>query len=349
MGEGSPGQSFWDIFWVNGLILFVLLAVSALCSAAETAITALDNLKLRSIIQDQGDRGGIYSLVLQKRGRFITTLLILNNVVNTGIAVLASSLCVTLFGQGGLALTIATTATTLVILIVGEITPKSLAIANSQPLFRLVVRPVYVLSLLLQPLLLLFEWIAESVLRSWGVRERGTGESLQDLQLLIEVLNRKGHIDLDRRQLLDKVLVLDRLCAGDVVKPRIDMQTISFTCYLEDVVDLCLQTGFSRLPVQEESKDTIVGIITLKMALQTLKTRGNIPVSEVMVTPVFIPETKRLADLLREMLQQRLHMAIVVDEYGGTVGLVTLEDVLEEIVGEIYDESDAISRRRQNF
>lgn len=345
MSEPPPGDVPWEFLLGNGLTLLVLLGISGLASASETAITALDNLKLRSIIQDQGDRNGIYSLVLQKRGRFITTLLILNNIVNTGTAVLTSSLGVALFGQGGLVLAIATALTTIVILIFGEITPKSLAVANSLALFRLVVRPVYAVSLVLQPLLIIFEWIAESMMGLFGVRSSGSGESVQDLRLLIEVLNRKGHIDLERGQLLNQVLILDRLCAGDVVKPRIDMQTITFNSYLEDVVDLCLDTGFSRIPVQEDSKDTIVGIVTMKMALQVLKTRGNVPVSEVMVTPVFIPETKRLADLLREMLQQRLHLAIVVDEYGGTVGLITLEDVLEELVGEIYDESDNVRRR----
>ncbi len=344
MSEPPPGDATWEFILGNGLTLIALLIVSGLASASETAITALDNLKLRSIIQDRGDRGGIYSLVLERRGRFITTLLILNNIVNTGTAVFASSLCVALFGQGGLVLAVATAVTTIVILIFGEITPKSLAVANSLPLFRLVVRPIYFLSVVMQPLLVVFEWIAESMMGLLGVGKSGSGESVQDLRLLIEVLNSKGHIDLERGQLLNQVLVLDRLCAGDVVKPRIDMQTIAFNSYLEDVVDLCLATGFSRIPVQEDSKDTIVGIVTLKMALQVLKTRGNVPVSEVMTTPVFIPETKRLADLLREMLQQRLHLAIVVDEYGGTVGLITLEDVLEELVGEIYDESDNVRR-----
>ncbi len=344
MSEPPPGDVTWDFILRNGLTLIALLILSGLASASETAITALDNLKLRSIIQDRGDRGGIYSLVLEKRGRFITTLLILNNIVNTGTAVFASSLCVALFGQGGLVLAMATAVTTIVILIFGEITPKSLAVANSLPLFRLIVRPIYFLSVVMQPLLVVFEWIVESMMGLLGVGKSGSGESVQDLRLLIEVLNSKGHIDLERGQLLNQVLVLDRLCAGDVVKPRIDMQTITFNSYLEDVVDLCLATGFSRIPVQEDSKDTIVGIVTLKMALQVLKTRGNVPVSEVMTTPVFIPETKRLVDLLREMLQQRLHLAIVVDEYGGTVGLITLEDVLEELVGEIYDESDNVRR-----
>ena len=130
----------------------------------------------------------------------------------------------------------------------------------------------------------------------------------------------------------------------EVVKPRIEMRTIDHDATVQALIDLCLETGYSRIPVQEQSKDHIIGIVNLKQALkavnETATDQSSTPVSQVMDTPVYIPETKRVADLLKEMLQQRLHIAIVVDEYGGTVGLVTLEDLLEELVGEIYDESD---------
>jgi len=145
--------------------------------------------------------------------------------------------------------------------------------------------------------------------------------------------------------------MLDQLRVKDVVKPRIAMRTISHQATLQEVVNTCLDTGYSRIPVQEESKDEIVGIVHLKEALQWLhnlpaESRNQVLVTEAMASPVYIPETKQVASTLREMLQQRLHIAIVVDEYGGTVGLVTLEDILEELVGEIYDESD-FPRSRQ--
>jgi CBS domain containing-hemolysin-like protein len=149
--------------------------------------------------------------------------------------------------------------------------------------------------------------------------------------------------------LLNKALMLDKLSAREVVKPRIAMRTISCDASLQELVDLCLETGYSRIPVQEESKDEIVGIAYLKQALRQLrhlKARGqtNGPLAEIMAPPVYVPDTKRVTDLLKDMLQRRIHIAIVVDEYGGTVGLVTLEDILEELVGEIYDESDFPNR-----
>jgi len=233
----------------------------------------------------------------------------------------------------------------------GEIVPKSLAINNVMPFFTVVVQPIYWLSRFLSFLgiIWLFETITQYAIRTFQSHVEQQGESLQDLQLMIEILGGKGQLDLDKHQLLNKALMLDQLSAREVVKPRIAMYTISREATLQELVDLCLETGYSRIPVQEESKDEIVGIVHLKRALQQLtllrkdgQTNGSVTIA--MDPPVYVPDTKRVADLLKEMLQQRFHIAIVVDEYGGTVGLVTLDDILEELVGEIYDESDFPSR-----
>jgi CBS domain containing-hemolysin-like protein len=240
---------------------------------------------------------------------------------------------------------------TFLVLIFGEITPKSLAINNVMPVFRVAVRPIYWLSRILSLLGIIYfmEMIVQVAIRWFQGGVVQEGESLKDLKLLIEVLGGKGKLDLDKHQLLSKALTLDSLSVRDLVKPRIEMRTISHQETLETLVNLCLETGYSRIPVQEDSKDEIVGVIHLKRALQQLtlarkEGRERVLVTEAMDPPVYVPDTKRVASLLKEMLQQRLHIAIVVDEYGGTVGLVTLEDILEELVGEIYDESDFPSR-----
>jgi CBS domain containing-hemolysin-like protein len=331
--------------WIDVGVLAVMLVLSGFFSGSETAITALDNLKLRALIQDQGDRSGMFGLVLENRSRFITTLLIGNNLVNNFTAILTSNLFAIWFGNAAVGL--ATAFVTFLLLIFGEITPKSLAINNVMPYFKLAVRPIYILSKLLSWLGIIYilESIAHFVIRLVQGNTVQQGESVRDLQLMIEVLGGKGQLDLDKHQLLNKALMLDRLKAHDVVKPRIDMRTISHEASLQDLVNTCLETGYSRIPVQEESKDQIVGVVHLKRALQELQAlkhqqQQDGPVTVAMEPPVFVPELKRVADLLKEMLQQRLHLAIVVDEYGGTVGLITLEDILEELVGEIYDESD---------
>ncbi|MGA7935283.1 MAG: hemolysin family protein [Kovacikia sp.] len=342
------GPLLGDI-WLDIAALVLMLMLSAFFSGSETTITALDPLKLKALIKEQGDPSRIFTLVLKNRRLFITTLLVGNTLVNNFSAILTSNLFSLWFGNR--AIGIATFVVTFLTLTFGEIVPKSLAINNVMPIFRLVVYPIYWLSRFLSffGIIWLFEAITQAAIRTFQGDVVHQGESLQDLELMIEILGGKGQLDLDKHQLLNKALALDQLSAREVVKPRIEMRTISRDATLQELVDLCLETGYSRIPVQEESKDEIVGIINLKRALQHLshlrqegQTNGS--VTEAMDPPVYVPDTKRVADLLKEMLQRRIHIAIVVDEYGGTVGLVTLEDILEELVGEIYDESDFPSR-----
>jgi putative hemolysin len=331
------------------LTLVLMLVLSACFSGSETAITAMDNLKLRSLIKEQGDPSGMFRLVLENRSRFITTLLVGNNLVNNFSAILTSNLFSLWLGNRGIG--VATFVVTILVLTFGEIVPKSLAINNVMPIFMVVVQPIYWFSRLLSWLgiIYLFETIAQIAIRTFQGNVVQQGESVKDLQLMIEILGGKGKLDLDKHKLLNKALMLDRLSVREIVKPRIDMRTISHEASLQELVTLCLETGFSRIPVQGESKDQIVGIVHLKRTLQQLSVLRQDGledgrVVDAMDPPVYVPETKRVADLLKEMLQQRLHIAIVVDEYGGTVGLVTLEDLLEELVGEIYDESDFPAR-----
>ncbi len=332
--------------WIDLLVLASMLALSAFFAGSETAITALDNLKLRALIKEQGDPNGMFTLVLERRARFITTLLVGNNLVNNFSAILTSNLFAIWLGSAGLG--VATAVVTFLLLIFGEITPKSLAISNVLPIFKTVVRPIYFMSVILAPVIYLFETIAGRVIQIFNRGATQPSLSLQELRLMIEILGGKGQLDWQKHQLLNKALMLDYLIAREVVKPRIEMRTISHEASLQDAIDLCLETGYSRIPVQGESKDEIVGIVHLKRILQVMRSRTETAetqtVTAAMIPPVYVPETKRVGDLLKEMLQQRLHIAIVVDEYGGTVGLVTLEDILEELVGEIYDESDFPSR-----
>lgn len=347
--------------WIDLGVLILMLALSAFFSGSETAITALDNLKLRSLIKEEGDPRRIFTLVLHQRSRFITTLLIGNNLINNFSAILTSNLFAIWLGPAGLGL--ATACITFLLLIFGEITPKSLAINNVIPYFKLAVPPIYGLSRLLSALGIVqfLEKITQTIINLIQSNTVQEGESVKDLQLMIELLGGRGQLDLYKHRLLNKALMLDSLSAKEVVKPRVEMRTISHKATVQDLVNLCLETGYSRIPVQEESKDRIVGMVHLKRALpylgnwqtesgksdREISAGATLQITEVMDPPVYVPETKRVADLLKEMLQQRLHMAIVVDEYGGTVGLVTLEDILEELVGEIYDESDFPGRDRQ--
>ena len=340
----KPGPLLGEV-WLDLTVIFLMLLLSAFFSGSETAITAFDNLKLRGLIEKQGDSSTLYRLALKNRRRFITSLLIGNNLVNNFLAILTSNLFAMWLGSAGLG--IATAMVTTIVLIFGEITPKSLAILNPRAFFRWCIRPIFLLSQLLSFLgiVQIFEKITQKTIQAFhGTSEKSapSGESLNDLQVMIEILEGKGKLDLYKHQLLNKALMLDQLMAKDVVKPRLEMTTISHQENLQQLINLSLETGYSRIPIQGESKDHIVGIVHLKKALQILNSSSrDVKVTEAMDNPVYVPETKRAPSLLKEMLQKRFHIAIVVDEYGGTVGLVTLEDILEELVGEIYDESDS--------
>ncbi|TVR08217.1 MAG: HlyC/CorC family transporter [Phormidium sp. GEM2.Bin31] len=333
--------------WLDISVLSLMLLLSGFFAGSETALTALDNFKIRSLIQEPKSPKSILNVLLENRARFIITLLVGNTLVNNLSAILTSNLFSMWLGNRGVG--VATAVVTFLVLTFGEIVPKSVAINHVIPIFLAVIRPIYWLSQVLSLLrvIQLFELITEFALKRFKSKSGQQGESLRDLQLMIEVLGGKGKLDFHKHQLLNKALMLDSLSAKDVVKSRIEMRTIAYEATLQELVDLCLETGYSRIPVQEESKDCILGIVHLKRALQHLRSHpqgGGDRVTTIMDSPVYIPETKRVADLLKEMLQQRLHLAIVVDEYGGTVGLVSLEDILEELVGEIYDESDFLSR-----
>ncbi|MGB3557827.1 MAG: hemolysin family protein [Geitlerinemataceae cyanobacterium] len=335
--------------WLDILVLGIMLLLSGCFSGSETALTALDNFKLRALIREYPNSNTMFRLLLEYRGRFIITLLVGNTLINNFSAILTSNLFSLWLGNQ--AIGIATGVVTFLVLTFGEILPKSLAINNVLPVFTIVARPIYWLSQVFSILGIIpvFEMLTQATIRRFQHKDGQHVESVSDLQLMIEILGGKGKLDLHKHQLLNKALTLDRLSAKELVKPRIDMQTISHEASLQELVDLCLETGYSRIPVQEESKDRIVGIAHLKQALHQLKFirsggQGSDRVLAAIDPPVYVPDTKRVADLLKEMLHQRLHMAIIVDEYGGTVGLITLEDILEELVGEIYDESDYPSR-----
>lgn len=262
----EPGPLLGEV-WLDLAVIFLMLLLSAFFSGSETAITAFDNFKLRGLIEHQGDPSGVYRLVLEKRRRFITSLLIGNNLVNNFSAVLTSNLFAMWLGSAGLG--IATAVVTIFVLIFGEITPKSLAILNTRAFFRFSIRPIYRLSQFLSvfKIVQIFEKITQITIQVFQGKLDKTaqaGESLNDLQLMIEILGGKGQLDLYKHQLLHKALMLDELMAKDVVKSRLEMKTISHESSLQDLINLSLETGYSRIPVQGESKDHIVGIVHLK-------------------------------------------------------------------------------------
>ena len=324
------------------MLLAVLLVLSAFFSGSETALFAANRLRLRQM-QEEGDRrAGVVGRLLEEPGRVITALLVGNTIVNVAASVLATAIFVQVFGpQRGTVYSIV--LMTIVILIVGEITPKTFAAKYADAIVVRVGRPIHWLTVVLSPAIRVLSVVSNVLVRPWGGRVSLTSPLVteEEIRLLVKMGEEEGVIREDERQMIHSIFEFGDTVAREVMVPRIDMVCVQDRAPLDDVLRVILEEGHSRIPVYHESIDQIVGVVHVKDLLSHLKAgHHTLPAQEVMRPAYFIPESKRLDDLFREMRRKKTHMAIVVDEYGGTAGLVTIENLLEEIVGPILDEYD---------
>lgn len=322
----------------EGFLLASFLLLSALFSASETAFTTLYPWKVREFAEREGRP---FDLLAQDITRFLTTILVGNNLVNIAATALVTELATKAFGSAGVGY--ATGVMTFLILFFGEITPKSLAVHHAEAIARMAVWPIYALSILLYPVGRFFSWVSSSLLRLVGLEPRNTPlVSEEELRLILAGAEASGTIEEDEEEMIHSILELEATPVKELMVPRVEMVAIEASATLEDFLHLVREHRYSRVPVYQESVDHIVGVAYARDLLdfyceEDLKVRK---VASIAHPPFFVPENMDAWDLLREFRRRKVHMAIVVDEFGGTAGLVTLEDVMEEIVGEIYDETD---------
>ncbi len=315
-----------------------LLGLSAFFSATETALTTLYPWKLRELAEREN---GPFRLLAQDITRFLTTILVGNNLVNIAATALVTKLATEAFGSAGVG--VATGAMTFLILFFGEITPKSLAVHHAPGIARLAVWPIYLLSLLFYPLGRFFSFASGGLLRLLRLEPRGTPlVSEEELRLILAGAEEAGAIEAQEEEMIHSILELEETPVREIMTPRVEMVAIEAEATLEEFLHLFREHGYSRVPVFRESVDHIVGIAYAKDLLdyhceEDLKGRT---VASIAHPPYFVPENMDAWSLLKELRRRKVHMAIVVDEFGGTAGLATMEDVMEEIVGEIYDETD---------
>ncbi len=329
-------------------LLVVLLVLSALMSGSETALTALGEWKIRQLREEGLDPTGAFALLERRPTRFITTLLIGNNLVNIAATALVTQISIQLSRSHGfsesLAVGYATGVTTVLVLIFGEITPKSIAVHHAVGFSRAVIRPVYVLSVVLYPIGLAFTWITSNVLRLF--RLEPTGNPLlteNELRLMLRSAEESGVIEAQEEEMIKGIIDLEETVVREVMTPRVDVIAVYQDATMMDLLRLTTEHGYSRLPVYAETIDNIRGIVYARDLLPYLGRPEELDathVSDLMTPPQYVPETLSILNLLRDMRIRKNHMAIVVDEFGGTAGVVTLEDIIEEITGEIYDETD---------
>ena len=324
------------------LILLLLLLLSGFFSGSETALIAIGKVRARALVK-QGVKGAkeINELMNQQEA-MLTTVLIGNNMVNIGASALATSIAMQFFGSYGVA--IATGVMTFLILTFAEILPKTIAVHHAERISIIVSKPIKMMAYLFTPFIKVVSAITGTFERFMGMapykRHILTEE---EVETMLDIGEEEGAIEEDEKEMMMGVLRLDEIVVRNVMTPRDAMVCIDVNQSVDAAVELIKRTGFSRIPVFERTEDNIVGILYAKDLLAN-RGRGETSIRKLMKPPYLIPDTKRVDDLLKEFQRGRFHIAIVVDNHGKTEGLVCLEDLLEVIVGSIYDEYDIIGR-----
>ncbi|RMF89425.1 MAG: HlyC/CorC family transporter [Methanobacteriota archaeon] len=320
-------------------LLGALLILSGFFSGSETALISLDKLRLRRLVEERHKNALILERLLKEPNRMLAAILIGNNLVNVAIAAVMTSISIEAFGSTGVG--IATGVATLLILVFGEVVPKSFATKNAEKISLWAARPVQISVLLLSPVIWLFTLITDRILGITGVEKRRYPfVSEEELRLLMDLGAEEGVIEEDEREMIHGVFEFGDTMVREIMTPRTDIKRIPVDMDFDEVLDFVIETGHSRIPVYEGTIDNIIGILYAKDLFACMKNKKRFNLKRIIRPAFFVPETKKLDDLFREMQAKKVQMAIVLDEYGGTSGLVTLEDLLEEIVGEITDEYD---------
>jgi len=322
------------------ILLYVCLFLSGFFSMSETALFSISKVKAFHISKDGSKSGRLILEMKEASHTLLTTILIGNNLVNIGASSLATSLAMGYFQSN--AVGIATGVMTLLILVFGEIFPKSFATHNNVVVSRAVIYPIYWLSKILWPLIFVLNFIPKLHGTIYNSQETVTED---ELMTMVEVVEGEGEIKEEEREYITNIFEFDDTYCSEIMTPRADMFVVDAAEGLD--IPGVLKTGFSRIPVIEDNIDNIVGILHIKdLFSRYLENKGSdaplgsLDIKSIMKKPYFIPESKKLDSLLKAFKAKKSHMAVVVDEYGGVSGIVTLEDVVEEIFGEIADESD---------
>lgn len=321
------------------IAIVVLVTFSAYFSATETAFTSLNKIRLKNMAGDGDKKAKDVLEISDNYDNLLSTILVGNNLVNIAISSIATVMFLELYPKYGA--TIATAVATVIVLIFGEISPKSLA-KESPERFAMFSAPIIrFFMLILKPINWIFScWkkLIAKLFNADGIRPITEDELLT----MVEEAQTEGGIDEGQSELIQNAIEFNDLEAWDVLTPRVDIKAIEIDEDEDEIAELFLETGFSRLPVYEDDLDNIIGVLNQKDFHNYIK-GGRASVSEYIKPVIFVAGSMRIAQLLKRLQTVKTHIAIIVDEYGGTYGLVTMEDIIEELVGEIYDEHDAVA------
>ncbi|MBP3324723.1 MAG: HlyC/CorC family transporter [Clostridia bacterium] len=320
------------------VVIIILIGLSAFFSATETAFSSLNKVRLKNLAQEN-KRAKLALKLAENYDELISSILVGNNIVNIASTTLATVLFVSIYKDTGA--TISTIVMTVAVLIFGEITPKSLAKENPEN-FAMAVAPIMrFLLVILKPINFLLIGLKAGIRKLLGVKTETSAVTDDEILTMVDEAEQEGGIDSHESELIKNVIDFNDLEAIDIMTPRIDVYAVDKDMTTDEVREIFKESGFSRLPVYEETIDSIIGVINEK-DFHNYIMGTELSFTEIMKPAEFIPPSMKLSELLRKLQKNKLHIAVIVDEFGGTEGIVTLEDIIEEIVGDIWDEHDEI-------
>ncbi|MBI5144428.1 MAG: HlyC/CorC family transporter [Candidatus Omnitrophica bacterium] len=322
------------------ILLIILLALAALTAASETAIIAVSRLKLRRLSLGGSKAAKIILKILEAPEKFFGTILVANNIVDVLIASIVTAMMIALLGEEGKGVFFATVIVTFLI-IVSEVAAKTLAAKHSEKLSLFLARPVQILIHIFSPLVKILAVIVNAIVNFIGgeVTAKPSLVTEDDIRVLIKA-GEEETLHKEKYKMLSRVFDFSEAVTKNVMTPKSDVVSIDVNASLDAILSKVLESGYSRLPVYKDSPDNIIGIINMKDLLNLSINRNLLVLQDIVYPATFIPNHKKVTELLKEFQKGHTHLAIVVDQEGKMEGLVTLEDLLEEIVGEIKDEYD---------
>ena len=324
--------------WIQILELVVLLTLSGFFSSAETAMVSVSKIRLRTLEEEGNKKAALALKILENQSKMLSAILIGNNLVNTSAASIASLIA---YSFGGAAVSIATFIITFLILVFGEITPKTWATINADKLAIAYAPIILLLMKVLTPVIWFVNLFSSGILKLMGIQNSNKNISMteSELRTIVDVSHEEGVIEEDEKDMINKVFDLGDAKAKDVMVPRVHVAFADVNSTYNELIDIFKEYKFTRLPVYEDTTDNVIGTINMKDLL-LFEDKANFQVRNILREAYFTYEYKNISELLVEMRDAKFNIAIVLDEYGETAGIITLEDILEEIVGEIRDEYD---------
>ncbi len=325
---------------VYGIVIAVLILLSGFFSCVETAFSCANTIRLKARRDDGNRRAKTALWVTDNFDKALTAILIGNNVVNLGCSSLATILCLNIFENYGAA--IATGGTTLLVLTFGEVIPKCLGREMSDGIVLHTAGILKILTYVLTPLVYFFTGIKSLFMKIANIKKNSPSVTEDELKYIIETIEEEGILEEQESELVQSALEFDEKTAQEILTPRVDVTVIDIDDSMEDIHDLIIRERYSRIPVYENDIDNIIGILHTRDYLEKVIAGEKVDLRSLITPAHFIYKNLKLSDILSDFRANRLHIAIVTDEYGGMLGIVTMEDLLEEIVGDIWDEDEDI-------